>query len=114
MDKEKLSRLLSKIKGISIELNDRDPEEPPITSEQLEQIKRLTDEVLPDEMIRELGKWQAAQLLLKLNEDQLSDSLAEADRYDNKISMLKKALVLAALFFAALFLITLILKMFKH
>ncbi len=113
MGRTKLVELLSRVKGIDVELHDRDPEEPPLTDSQFEEIKKLTDEVPPDEMIRELGKWQAAQLLLKLKENELADSLADADKYDNKISMLKKALVMAALFFAALYFITLILKIFK-
>ncbi|HCE44653.1 MAG TPA: hypothetical protein DET40_14010 [Lentisphaeria bacterium] len=110
----KIDKLLKNIKGLDVEMPERDPEEPDLTAEQFNEIRELTDEVLPDDLVKALGKWQAAHLLLKLKEDELMEGMAETDKYDNKIRMLKNALILSALFFFALLIVSLLLKAFRH
>jgi hypothetical protein len=110
----KIDVLLRNIRGIDVCMPERDLEEPPLTKEQLDEIMELSDGILPEDLLKELGKWQAAHLLLKLKEDELAGQFSEADKYENKIQMLKNAVILSALFFFALLIISLLLKAFKR
>ncbi len=108
-----ISELLKKIKGVDIDLPDPEPDEPAVTQEQIEEIGKLTDHILPDEKIITLGKWQAAHLIYKLKEAELSCFLAaENEAEKSKHKMLKIVIAVSVFIFLALFILSFLIK--KH
>lgn len=106
-----IAELLNKIKGLDIDLPDLEPDEPPATREQIEEIGELTEHMLPDEKIVALGKWQAAHLILKLKEAELSYFTAAESEAEKSKHMLLKVVVLISFFvFIALLVLSFMIK----
>ncbi|GEM_PF-4872768 len=72
-----LTEMIRKMNGIDIDLPDLQPNEPRLTHEQFDEIQRLTRNVLPDDLVLDLGKWQAAHVIYKLKEVDLDERLSE-------------------------------------
>ena len=110
-----ISELLKKIKGVDIDLPDLEPDEPPSTQEQIEEIGKLTDHILPDEKIIALGKWQAAHLIYKLKEAEFFYFLsAENEAEKSKHKMLKIVIMISVFIFFALLILSFILYRFPR
>lgn len=106
-----VAELLKKIKGLDIDLPDPEPDEPAATHEQIEEIGKLTDHILPDEKIIALGKWQAAHLILKLKEAELFYFMAAEDEAEKSKHMLLKIVVLISFFvFLSLLILSFMIK----
>ena len=107
----KISEFLKKTKGLDIDLPDIEPDEPAVTKEQVEEIGKLTDHILPDEKIVTLGKWQAAYVIYKLKEAEIFYFLAaenEAEKSKHKLA--KIVIAVSLLIFLALFVLSFLMK----
>ncbi len=108
-----ITEILKKIRGLDIELPALEPNEPVATSEQIEEIVKLTDHILPDEKIIVLGKWQAAQIIFKLKEAEILYFLAaDEEEAKSKHKFLKVVIALSVFIFLALLIVSYIIK--KH
>ncbi len=108
-----IAEILKKIKGLDIDLPELEPDEPAVTQEQIDEIGRRTDHILPDEKIISLGKWQAAHVIYKLKEAEIFCALAaESEAEKSKHKMLKVVIVLSVLVFLAMLILSFIIK--KH
>jgi hypothetical protein len=108
-----ITEILKKIRGLDIELPALEPNEPVATPEQIEEIVKLTDHILPDEKIVVLGKWQAAQIIFKLKEAEILCFLAaDEEEAKSKHKFLKVVIALSVFIFLALLIVSYIIK--KH
>ena len=102
---------MKKTKGLDIDLPDIEPDEPAVTKEQVEEIGKLTDHMLPDEKIITLGKWQAAHIIYKLKEAEIFYLLtAENEAEKSKHKLAKIVIAVSLLIFLALFVLSFLMK----
>jgi len=108
-----ITEILKKIKGLDIELPALEPNEPLATPEQIEEIIKLTEHILPDEKIIGLGKWQAAQIIFKLKEAEIFYFLAASEEEAKSKHKLLKVVIAVSVFISiALLIVSYIIK--KH
>ncbi|HBC85549.1 MAG TPA: hypothetical protein DCZ94_01205 [Lentisphaeria bacterium] len=99
-----IAEIIRKVNGIDLELPDPLPDEPPLTHEQFEEIQKLSDNILPDEKVLELGKWQAAHVIFKLKEVELKIKLAEDDQEEeDRLYTIKLIILFSGFLFLALY-----------